>query len=213
MFSGLEHILLSTIHSLSLEVFVFLASFIEEVIAPIPSPTVMVVTGSFALLQERSLYALIPLSLIGALGKTLGALVVYFITFKAEHVVMHKFGRFFNVTQVDVDRFGSRIGKGKRDYFMLIALRAIPFVPSVIVSVGSGLLKVSLPLFIVSTFVGTIVRDGIYLYAGFVGTVAVTRFVNQSTHLETYIEVIVVAIVAIFVLKKCFFIQKFEKKD
>ena len=77
MFTYIETVLMSFVNILSLEVFVFVASIIEEVIAPIPSPTVMVVAGSVAQLQERALFFLIPLAIIGALGKVIGALFVY----------------------------------------------------------------------------------------------------------------------------------------
>ncbi len=195
MFTYLETVLISFASTLSLETFVFIASFVEEVVAPIPSPTVMLLAGSFAKVQEYSLFMLLVLSIIGAVGKTIGALVVYVITDKAEDVVMHKFGTFFNVTHEDVEAFGKKLGNGLKDYAMLTTLRALPFMPSVVVSVGSGLLKVPIRLFIISTFVGTIIRDGIYLYAGYIGAQALTAFVHQSTSFETYVELVVVATV------------------
>jgi membrane protein DedA with SNARE-associated domain len=205
MFSGLEQMLLSYINTLSLEMFVLIASFIEEVVAPIPSPTVMMLAGSFAAVQERTLYALIVLSLIGAVGKTIGAIVVYVVSDKAEDFVLIKFGKFFGVTHEEVEQFGTKLGNGVRDYFLLTGLRALPIMPSVIVSVGSGLLKVPMTLFIVSTFFGTIVRDGIYLYAGYAGTELLTSFVRETTNLETVVEIISLAILAIlffYILKR-----------
>ncbi len=201
MFSYLEGILVSFANSLPLEVFVGVASFIEEVVAPIPSPTVMLVAGSFARVQDYTLIALVSLAIIGAFGKTIGALVVYKITDRAEDFVMHRFGKFFGVTHEDVARFGRKIGKGKRDYLVMTIFRALPFVPSVLVSVGSGLLKVPMPLFIISTFLGTILRDGFYLYAGYVGAVALGAFIATSTHIESYIEVVAVVVVVYVVAR------------
>jgi len=192
MFTYLESVLISFASTLSLPSFVFIASFVEEVIAPIPSPTVMVLAGSFAKVQEYSLFMLLPLAVIGAMGKTIGAVVVYFITDKAEDVVMNKFGNFFNVTHEDVENFGKKLGKGMKDYVILTTLRALPFMPSVVVSVGSGLLKVPMKLFVISTFLGTIIRDGIYLYTGYIGTQALMVFVQESTHFETYVKIVVV---------------------
>lgn len=199
MFSNLEVMLMSFVNTLSLEVFVFVASCVEEIVAPIPSPTVMVLAGSFAKAQEYTLLALIPLALLGAFGKTVGALVVYTITDKSEDFVMHKFGKFFNVSHSDVENFGKKLGHGMYDYVLLTVLRALPFMPSVVVSVGSGLLKVPLPLFIVSTFLGTILRDGFYLYAGYIGAQALTAIINHSSNIETYVEVVVVAALLAFV--------------
>lgn len=205
MFIGLETILNSYINTLSLEAFVLIASFVEEVIAPIPSPTVMVLAGSFATIQGYAMYALVLLACIGAVGKTIGAVVVYYISDSAEDFVLHKFGRFFNVTREEVDQFGSKLGKGAKDYLFLTMLRALPIMPSVLVSVGSGLLKVPLPLFVVSTFFGTIVRDSLYLYAGYVGTSVVTAFVARTTSLETFVEIIScigIGIWGVYILRK-----------
>lgn len=207
MFTHLEEILLSFANTLPLEVFAFVASIIEEIIAPIPSPTVMVVTGSFASVQGYTYLGLILLACIGALGKTVGAFVVYTITDKAEDVIMGKFGRFFDITHEDVEKFGKRLHGGVRDYFVLTLLRALPFVPSVLISVGSGLIKVPLPVFITSTFLGTIIRDGFYLYAGFVGAEIFTRLISASTNIESYIEygvggVVIVAVIYFLCKKK-----------
>ena len=195
MFSHLESIIMSFAHTLPLEVFVLVASFVEEVIAPIPSPAVMVLAGSLAKIQEYGVYALILLSIIGAIGKTMGALVVYIITDKAEDMVMNKFGAFFNVTRDDVVRLGNKLGNGPRDYIFMTLVRAFPFVPSVVVSVGSGLLKVRLPLFIISTFIGTIVRDGFYLYAGYVGVQLFALLITHSAKIEDGIVLITTLIV------------------
>ena len=199
MFTHLTEILLSFVTTLPLGVFAFFASFVEEIVAPIPSPGVMIATGSIASVQGYPLYMLIVLACIAAFGKTLGALTVYAITAKAEYFIMKKFGYFFGVTHDDVARLGSKLGKGTRDYFLLTALRAFPFMPSVVLSVGSGLLKIPLPLFITATFLGTIIRDSIYLYFGFVGTEALGAFIAHSANIETILEVCAV-ITAIAIL-------------
>jgi membrane protein DedA with SNARE-associated domain len=200
MSTVLEEYLLSLIHDLPLELFVFVASIVEEIIAPIPSPTVMVLSGSFAAMQGREVSGLLMLAVIGALGKTLGALVVYGVAHKAEHFLMRTFGSFFNVSHDDVAKLGSKLGKGTKDYFFLTFLRALPIMPSVVVSAGSGILKVALPVFVVSTFLGTIVRDGFYLYAGYAGAVIFALLIERFDHIETIIQVLVVLGVIGFVV-------------
>jgi len=209
MFTYLESKLLSFADTLSIELFVFIASFIEEVVAPIPSPTVMVSAGSLAQIQDYALLGLIPLAVIGAAGKTLGALVVYGIADKAEDFVMERFGQFFNVTHEDVKHLGRRLGNGVKDYAIMIALRSFPLVPSVILSAGSGILKIPVRLFIVSTFVGTIIRDGIYLYAGYIGTTAFLSFIEQSDHVESYIGIALLVVLFGILLRYLYKKKKF----
>ncbi len=210
MFSQIETSLLEYIEILPLEVFVFIASIIEEVIAPIPSPTVMILSGSFAQAQEYALLALVPLALIGACGKTLGALLVYGISQKAEYVFVGFFGKFFNVSHADIERLGSKLTGGVRDYVLLTILRALPIMPSVVMSVGGGVLKVPLPTFIISTFLGTIIRDGIYLYAGYAGTQFLINGISKSAHAEIFIEIVVALSVLGFVVYKKFFAKTKE---
>ncbi len=188
MFIGLETHLLSLVHTLSLPWFVFVASIIEEIIAPIPSPTVMVLAGSVASLQTYGYMGLVFLVCVGALGKTLGALVVYGVAYRAEDFVMNRFGKFFEVTPADIERLSAKIGTGARAYIMLTFLRALPIIPSSLVSVGGGVLKVPIRIFAASAFLGTLVRDGVYLYAGYVGTQALGVFIAQSTHIESYVQ-------------------------
>ncbi len=202
MFTFLEEKLLSFVDQVPLEWFVFIASFVEEVIAPIPSPTVMVVSGSFASAQEYTYLALFLLVLIGTIGKTIGALVVYFIADKAEGIVVTLFGKFLRVSSEEIESFGAKLGKGKRDYLLLTFLRALPIMPSVVISAGSGILKVPLKLFIFSTFFGTIIRDGFYLLAGYLGIELFAQIINGSTKIETIVEVAVVLLVFGYLLLK-----------
>ncbi len=206
MFSNLEAILLSFIDTLPLEIFVFVASFIEEVIAPVPSAAVLLVTGSFAAIQEKTLLDLIPLAVIAALGKTIGAIIVYFFSDKIGGMVITKFGNFFDVSHDSIKEFGSKITGGPRDYLFLIAFRALPILPSSVVSIGCGLMRIPLRFFIITTFIGTIVRDSIFLYIGYQGTEILSAIATHSATIESQIQmgvlVVVVLVLAYFYFKR-----------
>ncbi len=188
MFAQLELQLLAFSHTLPLEWFVFVASIVEEIVAPIPSPTVMVLAGTIATVQGYALSGLFVLACIGAVGKTIGALVVYFVARFGEGIMVSRFGKYFGVSEHDVEKLRVRVGTGARGVFVLTLLRALPIMPSVIVSVGAGILGVPVWMVCVSAFLGTIVRDGVYLYAGYVGTHALTHFVAGSVRIESLIE-------------------------
>jgi membrane protein DedA with SNARE-associated domain len=204
MFPGLEHALASYIYVVPLELFVFVASILEEIIAPIPSPTVMMLTGYFAQVQGASLYALIPLVVIGTIGKTIGATVVYMLADTAEDIVVGKFGKFFNIEKDDIEKFGKKLQGGFRDYVILSVLRAMPFVPSTVISVGSGVLKIPKTVYVVSTAIGTLFRDSFYIYAGYVGLELLRSIIETASIYETYIEICVAVLVVSFVLYKKF---------
>lgn len=189
MFHTLETMLTSSVHVLPLEVFVFIGSVIEEIVAPIPSPAVMLIAGSVSEMQGRGLWALALLAVIGAIGKTAGASVVYMVADKAEDLLMSSCGKFFKLSKDDVEKLGSKLGNGMRDYVVMTFLRAMPVMPSIVISAGSGLLKLPLRLFLISTFLGTIIRDGFYLYAGYAGATFLMSLVEQSSAIEKGVQI------------------------
>lgn len=192
MFSSLEAMLISLAHNIPLEAFVFIASFIEEVIAPIPSIAVLLTTGSLASIQHRTLIGLIPLALLAALGKTIGALIVYFFAEKIGGAFVSKFGRFFGISQADIENLGSKITGTKKDYLLLTLFRALPIVPSVLVSVGGGLLMLPLRMFIITTIIGSIVRDSIFLYIGYSGTELLNSFATNTASIESVMQTVLI---------------------
>jgi membrane protein DedA with SNARE-associated domain len=197
MFSALEAWLLSTIHTLPLELFVFIASFIEEVLAPVPSASVLLATGAFAAVQERPWIGLIPLALVAALGKMIGAIGVYAVSDKLGLMMVTKFGRFFEITPQRLNQFGERLNRSKYAFWLLTLFRALPIVPSSIISVSCGVLKVRWSLFIASTFVGTVVRDSIFIYIGYQGIQLWYTLADRFTHIESYVQWLLIGLLGV----------------
>ncbi len=174
-----------------LEALVFCFSFLEEIIAPIPAFPILLLTGGFAVVQNYGLLGILWLAAVAAFGKTLGAIIVYHIVDKVENVFMTRFGAYFDVAPGDLEKFGSRLGHGKRDYVFLTLARAIPFIPSAIISVGSGLIHIPLKLYIVATFVGSFFRILSYLLAGYFGAEVVIHYLSGSEALSSVVQWVV----------------------
>lgn len=195
MFLYLEQIVLSWVTLMPLPIFAPVASLIEEAIPPIPSPAITIVVGSVAQIQGYTIMGIIVLIFLAAIGKTIGASFVYFVSDKVENFIMNgRVAKFVGVTHEEIENFGERLGKGWRDYFLLIFLRALPIVPSIIVSIGSGLLKINFKLFAVTTFVGSLIRGAIYVYIGYVGAEIFSSFVKKTASIESLVQVVVVLI-------------------
>jgi membrane protein DedA with SNARE-associated domain len=174
-----------------LELFVLLGSFIEEVIAPIPSPFIMTLSGSIAKAQDQAIFYLILLSFFGAIGKTLGAWVLYIIADKAEDVIVGKYGKFFGVTHKEIESIGRRFNKGLRDDVFLFLARAIPIIPSAPVSVVCGLIKLNIRTYLLSTFLGTSVRNMLYLYVGYVGLSSYESVLGGLDSVESIVQIVI----------------------
>lgn len=210
MFAYLEAQVLSLATLLPLPVFAALSSFIEEIVAPIPSGPVMLVMGSLAQVQGYSLLALFGLVLTATFGKLCGALVVYVIADKAEDILTGRFARFFGVTHAQIEAFGTRLGNGWRDYVLLTLLRTLPFVPSIVVSFGAGALKIPLRLFIIATIIGTILRDSFFLYLGYAGITAAEGLIERFSTIESMLQIAIATalIIAFLTLLYLRFVRK-----
>lgn len=198
IFGTIEEKLLETAHETPLEIFSFLGSFVEEIIAPIPSPIIMTTTGSIAAVQAKPIEFLLILAVLGALGKMFGALIVYKISDKAEDLILNRFGKLIGVTHTEVENFGKHFSKTRKDVLVLILLRSIPFIPSTLVSVSSGILKINVRHFMIATFLGTIIRDSIFLYFGYRGVEAFSHILGGFDTLESILQVLGFLALALF---------------
>lgn len=192
MFEHLEVALLSLATVLPLPLFAALASFAEEIVAPIPSGPVMLVMGTLAKVQGYALWMLFALSLAATVGKLAGALVVYGVADKTEDVLAGRFAKFFGVTHAQIESFGRRLGNGWRDYLLLTLLRTLPFIPSVVVSFGAGALKIRLRLFVVATIIGSILRDSFFLYLGYAGLPYAEDLLARFSTVESFLQIAIV---------------------
>ncbi|KND46718.1 MAG: hypothetical protein AB201_02675 [Parcubacteria bacterium C7867-006] len=210
MFLQIEQLLFSVSNQVPLWFFSITSSLVEEIIAPIPSPLAMTITGSMAKIQDVSFYYLLFLTLLGAIGKTVGSVVVYFLADKIEDVFSGIFEKYFGINHEQIESFGNKFNGSYKDYFIMFFLRAVPILPSSLISVGSGVLRVSKRVFIMSTFLGSLVRDFIYIYFGYAGVVVLGEFIKKTGDVESLVQKIVFII--IFATLSFLFFKKNSKK-
>jgi membrane protein DedA with SNARE-associated domain len=193
----LESLILSLAHSLPLELFVTLGSFLEEVIAPIPSPSIMVIAGSFGAVQGYGYGGLALLVLLASIGKTIGGFTMYMIARKVKDAALNTFGGYVDVTEEDIVRFGNRFTGTPRDYAIYIFLRSVPIIPSILLSFGSGVVHLPIRLFLIGTFFGTIVRDTFYIIVGYAGTEILHKYLQSASGAESLMQYLVIGGIAI----------------
>lgn len=181
-----------------LELFTFVGAFVEEVIAPIPSPLVLTLAGTAAASQDKAVLFLIWIAIIGALGKTLGGYLLYFVTDKAEDVMSTRFGKYLGITHAEIEKMGSYFNNGKRDAVILFIMRALPIVPSAPISILCGFIKFNLRSFLIWTFVGSIFRNAMFLYLGYFGLASTDAIVNGLDKVESVVQIVMAAV--LFVL-------------
>ncbi|HEX7018065.1 MAG TPA: VTT domain-containing protein [Patescibacteria group bacterium] len=198
--SPLIHWLENLAQQIPLPWFAFIGSFIEELIAPIPSPLVMTTSGSIASSQSWTLLGLGAVAVIGAFGKMIASYFIYVVSDKGEDFVIKNFGRFIGVSHKEIESLGSYLNKGWRDDIVLFLLRAIPIVPTAPISVICGVIKLNLRTYLVSSFLGNIVRNCFYLYLGYVSLDAVHSLEEGLDSIEKVMQLLMAVVLGVAVL-------------
>lgn len=196
----LEHWVRYSAFHLPLPAFVFLGSFLEEVISPIPSALIMGTAGSLALMQGDSLWYLFLLAIIGNFGKTLGAWFYYFVGDKLEDFFMPKATKWFGIRHEDLENIGKRfVGHHWKDGGMLFILRFLPPFPTTPVSLVAGMIKMDLRVFLVATYAGNFFKDLLYLYIGYAGLAKFHTLWRSIGHVKVFVDgAVVVALAVLF---------------
>lgn len=157
------------LQKMPLELFVVMGAFLEEIIAPIPSPFIMTTAAVAAVEQGYTWFPLVVLVLLAAAGKTIASWIVYVIADKSEDVILGKYGKYFGVSHAQVEKMGALFSKGWWDDVTMLVLRSLPIVPTFLVSVMAGVIKLNIRTYLITTFIGTVVRNTIYLAVGIYG--------------------------------------------
>lgn len=183
-----------------LEIFTIVGTFLEEVIAPIPSPFVLTTAGTITKAQNNPLSYILFIAVLASLSKTFGGWVLYVITDKLEDIVTSKIGKFIGITSNDVEKIGKYFDGGKKDWLVLFTLRSVPIFPSSPISITSGLIKIKMKTFIITTFLGTIIRNLCYLYLGYAGLAASEEVMSGLDKSETIGKIVVLLLIGIALL-------------
>ena len=205
-----------------LTIFTFIGSVIDEVIAIVPSPFVPITAGTLAFEQNQTLGFLFIIALTGTLGKTLATLLTYWVADKLEDFLTHsKIGKILGVDKDEIEKYGRYLDGTGKDEIIMIVLRALPFVPTLPVSVIAGLIKLDIWTYIFTTFIGTYIRFMFYLILAYEGVKKYSGLLDKFDTVDTVINITIAATIMgwlfLFLRKKWdrvmdFFFSKNKKK-
>lgn len=178
-----------------LEIFVFIGMFIDEIFPPVPSLFMLIAAGVVAKAQGHSLFFLLAyIAFAGALGKTLGSWILYILGDKGEYFVVARFGKMLGVSHKEIERISNRLNKGWKDAIVLFLARAIPIIPTTPISLICGILKISIKIYLISSFLGTWIRSMLFLYFGYAGLISYQNFDGNWTRAEVIAQILIFAL-------------------
>lgn len=193
---------------------VFAGVLIEEIIIPIPSPLVLMAAGfvlipATATLDQALGIAFFTITIPGAIAMTIGSLVIYAVGYYGGGKVVSRYGRFFGTTVSDIEKTAKKIEKSRRIWITVAVLRAIFVVPTSIVSLASGFMRLNWKKFALSTFVGAFPRIFILSLIGWQFGAAYVTTAESFSSIE---NIVFVALVVLAIIIIAFLIYRKKKK-
>ncbi|PIP30015.1 hypothetical protein COU12_00295 [Candidatus Jorgensenbacteria bacterium CG10_big_fil_rev_8_21_14_0_10_54_38] len=181
---------------------VFFLSFIEEIIAPVPSSIVLMAAGflllpAFGSIKTVFLDGMLWVVLPAAFGLTLGAILVYSLAYVGGEPLIKMWGKRFGLSWSKVERWRNRITKGTGDELLVFFLRAFPVVPNSLVSAACGMVRYPTRSFIILTFLGSLVRA---LIMGFIGWSVGEAYLSYAVRFSVWGRYVLIGGAAVIVL-------------
>lgn len=195
---------------------VFLSTLLEEIVAPIPSPLVPLMSGFFLLPADGSFLtsawqALFIVALPVAFGVALGSSVVYGLGYLGGKPLIEKSKKWLGLNWKDLEKVEKKLIRGSGDEIALFVLRALPVVPGVAVSGLCGIVRYPLKTFVVITFFGALIRAlALGVIGLYVGGVYIT-YAETISKVENYIFVVLIVSTILF-LGRLYFLKKKHKR-
>lgn len=143
---------------------VFLAALIETIVPPIPTLAVFPTAGFMAFQEGLSVYEVIPMIILGALGATIGTTAIYLIALKLGRTILLRYLRFVKISEKKLERVEIWFEKyGDKAVFLG---RMVPVMREMI-SVPAGLLKMKIVKFVLYTFGGSLIWSAGTILSGY----------------------------------------------
>lgn len=188
---------------------IFAITFIENIIAPIPSEFVFPWAGFLAYQGKLDIWLI---SLSGALGSLVAALVLYYLGSKFNgpktRAFVDKYGKFLFISLEDLEK--SEKWFEKYGVWTVLIFRMVPL-GRTLISVPAGFVKMNVVTFSIFTFIGTFIWCFILTYAGFLlgeNWSAVTDFSSEYEHV--IILLIIIAGLGFLYIKRNTIIETFR---
>ncbi len=183
----------------------FVASVVEEVVAPIPSALIVMMSGFFFAHSIPSL--LFKVAIPAALGTTIGSYFVYYIAKYGGQFVIERWGKYIGLYWSDVLKMQDKLTGTRKDELLIAVSRMVPVIPSVAVSAFCGVMGMKPIKYFIITVSGVFVRSLILGSIGWkVGSVY-TKYADVFSKFEKSVFIGLFVAIGVFLIYR-FFVKK-----
>jgi membrane protein DedA with SNARE-associated domain len=169
---------------------VFAAAFFETVFPPIPSEVIFPVVGYTAYIKALGIGQATGMATTGALGSTVGGIIIYFISLKAGRLVIIRFGKkYLRISESSIEKAESWFERhGELAVFLG---RMAPGVREII-SIPAGIAGMNLSKFMVFTFLGSLVWSIALTLIGYFAGQAYEQYSEQLSSVLSFAAIVIV---------------------
>ena len=172
---------------------IFLAAFVETIFPPIPSEVIFPLAGFIAQSDGLGLEGAIGMGAAGAVGSTVGAILIYFIALKIGRPAILRVGKYMLIDEAKLQKAESWFKK--HGVLAVFVCRMAPGLREII-SIPAGLGRMNVPKFIIFTFLGSLIWSICLTVAGFYLGAAQNKFAQQTSGIFDIVMIVIVVIVA-----------------
>lgn len=190
---------------------------IEAIIAPIPSPIIIMFSG-FAMIEPGMalLPALLKIFLVitipACIAGLIGNYVVYGVCYKGGKPVVDRFHKFLGFSWEDILNIKKKVGNRRHQNISLVVLRAIPIMPLSLVSAGAGVLKINWKRFGFYSLLGMLVRNMILGFLGWKLGEIYFGIAEKIDNMESFLTYTLIALVLlVIVAHKLRLVERLER--
>jgi membrane protein DedA with SNARE-associated domain len=169
---------------------VFAAAFLEVIFPPIPSEVIFPLVGFTVQSRALGVENAIGMATVGALGTTVGAILIYFVSLKVGRATIVRFGTHIRVSEREIEKAEKWFGK-----YGSIAVFTARMIPGVreIISIPAGIAQMNFAKFVGYTFAGSLLWCIILTLTGYYLGEAWTQFSEQASSAFAIVTIIVIA--------------------
>jgi membrane protein DedA with SNARE-associated domain len=181
---------------------IFVAAFVETIFPPIPSELIFPLAGFVGFKSNFTYFETFLMASAGAVGATVGAIVIYLISFKIGRIAIVKLGKYVFVSEKKIEsaeRWFEKYG-----IYAVFLGRMAPGVRELI-SVPAGIARMPFAKFVTFTFFGSLIWSVILVFSGyFLGNSWESMSESVSDYF-TVISVLVLLSIAIVIFYYIFY--------
>ena len=184
----------------------FIAAFAETIFPPIPSEVIFPLAGFVGFRSNFTYLETFLMAVSGAVGATIGAVLIYFISLKIGRIAIVKLGKYVFVSEEKIETAEKWFEK--YGIYAVFLGRMAPGVRELI-SVPAGIARMPIVKFTIFTFLGSLVWSTVLVFSGYL---LGNSWSELSDSLSDYFPLLSILTTAIFVSVVIFYLVRKKKK-